>query len=366
MMPLILMAALLAAPPEAAGSPADLVLKSAKIWTGDPARPEAEALAVRGGRIVAVGSDAEIAKLQGPSTKVIDGKWRRVVPGFIDCHTHMSMGGLDLLAMDLRKTKDPAEFTRIVAEYAKKQQPGVWLTDGAWDHQQWTPVRLPTKADLDPATGDHPTCLQRQDGHMMVCNSLALRAGGVTRDTPNPPGGVVVKDEKGEPTGVLKDTAMELVWKKRPERTLQEIVGGLRAANAHAGENGVTSVQDLAGSPLDVAGWDTLRKAGELTVRVNYRPLLSTWPKPLETKKSIANDEWLRIGGVKAFMDGALGAGTALMFAPFDDDPGNSGVAMPEAEGMEERIATADAAGLQVEVHAIGDRANAQILDIYD
>jgi len=165
---------------------------------------------------------------------------------------------------------------------------------------------------------------------------------------------------------VLKDTAMDLVWKRRPERTLQEIVGGLRAANRHAGENGVTSVQDLAGSKLDVAGWDTLRKAGELTVRVNYRPLLSTWPKPLETKKSIANDEWLRIGGVKAFMDGALGAGTALMFAPFDDDPGNSGVAMPEAEGMEERIATADAAGLQVEVHAIGDRANAQILDIYD
>jgi len=361
---LLLLAALAVVPDS--GAPADLVLRSAKIWTGDPARPEAEALAVRGGRIVAVGSDAEIAKLQGPSTKVIDGKWRRVVPGFIDCHTHMSMGGLDLLAMDLRKTKDPADFTRIVAEYARKQPPGVWLTDGAWDHQQWTPVRLPTKADLDPATGDHPTCLSRQDGHMMVCNTLALKAGGVTRDTPNPAGGVVVKDEKGEPTGVLKDTAMDLVWKRRPERTLQEIVGGLRAANAHAGENGVTSVQDLAGSPLDVAGWDTLRKAGELTVRVNYRPLLSTWPKPLETKKSIANDEWLRIGGVKAFMDGALGAGTALMFAPFDDDPGNSGVAMPEAEGMEGRIATADAAGFQVEVHAIGDKANAQILDIYD
>jgi predicted amidohydrolase YtcJ len=346
--------------------PADLVLVSAKIWTGDVRNPEAEALAVRGGRIVAVGSNKQIEAFKGPQTKVLDANWRRVVPGMIDCHTHMSGGGLDLLAMDLRKTKAPADFTRIVGEYAKKQPPGVWLTDGAWDHEQWSPVRLPTKADLDPATGDHPTCLSRQDGHMMVCNSLALKAGNVTRDTPNPPGGVIVKDEKGEPTGVLKDTAMDLVWKARPDRTLQEITAGLRAANKHAGANGVTSVQDLPGGPLDVLGWDALRLNGELTVRVNYRPLLQTWPKPLETKKSIVNDEWLRIGGVKAFMDGALGAGTALMFAPWNDDPGNSGVPMPEVEGMEERIAAADAAGMQVEVHAIGDKANAMILDMYD
>jgi predicted amidohydrolase YtcJ len=346
--------------------PADLVLVLAKIWTGDVRNPEAEALAVRGGRIVAVGSNKQIEAFKGPQTKVLDANWRRVVPGMIDCHTHMSGGGLDLLAMDLRKTKAPADFTRIVGEYAKKQPPGVWLTDGAWDHEQWSPVRLPTKADLDPATGDHPTCLSRQDGHMMVCNSLALKAGNVTRDTPNPPGGVIVKDEKGEPTGVLKDTAMDLVWKARPDRTLQEITAGLRAANKHAGANGVTSVQDLPGGPLDVLGWDALRLNGELTVRVNYRPLLQTWPKPLETKKSIVNDEWLRIGGVKAFMDGALGAGTALMFAPWNDDPGNSGVPMPEVEGMEERIAAADAAGMQVEVHAIGDKANAQILDIFD
>ena len=156
-------------------TPADLILVSAKIWTGDQRSPEAEALAVRGGKIVAVGMNKEIEAFKGPDTKVIDGKWRRVVPGFIDCHTHMSMGGLDLLAMDLRKTKDPAEFTRIVAEYAKKQPRGVWLTDGAWDHEQWAPVRLPTRADLDPATGDHPTCLQRQDGHMSVSTVLPVK-----------------------------------------------------------------------------------------------------------------------------------------------------------------------------------------------
>ena len=361
-----LLALTLAAPPEAKAQPADLVLISSRIWTGDPKNPEAEALAVRGDRIVAVGMDKEILKLKGPDTKVMNGKWRRVVPGFIDCHTHMSMGGLDLLAIDLRKTRDEAEFTSMVAGFAKTQPAGQWLTDGAWDHEQWSSKRLPTKALLDPATGDHPTCLSRQDGHMMVCNSLALKIGGVTKDTPNPPGGVVVKDATGEPTGVLKDTAMELVWKHRPPRSQKEIVDGLRAATRHASKFGVTSVQDLPGDPLDVPGWDELRKAGELTVRVNYRPLLANWEKALETKKNLENDDWLKIGGVKAFMDGALGAGTALMFAPFDDDPGNSGVAMPEAAGMEERVAAADAAGLQVEVHAIGDKANAQILDIFE
>src|SRR5262245_24224529 len=361
----LLMTALFAATPEAPANP-DLILVSAKVWTGDPANPEVEAIAVKDGRVVALGRDTEISKLKGPKTVVLNGNWRRVVPGFIDCHTHMSMGGLDLLAMDLRKTKDPAEFTSTVAAYAKKQPPGVWLTDGAWDHQQWNPVRLPTKADLDPATGDHPTCLQRQDGHMVVCNSLALKIAGITRDTPNPSGGVIVRDAAGVPTGVLKDTAMDLVWKQRPPRTQAEIVEGLRAATKHASQNGVTSVQDLPGdAALDVPGWDALRKTGELTVRVNYRPLLVNWEKALATRNSMKNDEWLRIGGVKAFMDGALGAGTALMFAPFADDPGNSGVAMPEAAGMEERVAAADAAGLQVEVHAIGDKANAQILDIF-
>src|SRR4029453_15886953 len=187
------MTALLAATPEPP-APADLILVSAKIWTGNPAIPEAEALAVKDGRIVAVGRGAEILKLKGPKTIVLEGQGRRVVPGLIDCHTHMSMGGLDLLAMHLRKTKDPAEFTGTVAAYAKKQPPGIWLTDGAWDHEQWTPPRLPTKADLDPATGDHPTCLQRQDGHMMVCNSLALKLGGVEKSTPDPAGGVIVRD----------------------------------------------------------------------------------------------------------------------------------------------------------------------------
>ena len=346
----------------------DLVLVSARIWTGDPARPEAQALAIKHGRIVAIGSDADVARWKGPKTVVVDGRGRRVVPGMIDCHTHMSGGGLDLLALDLRHTKDPAEFTRMVGDYAKKQPPGVWLTDGAWDHEQWMPPRLPTKELLDPATGDHPTCLSRQDGHMSVCNSLALKLAKVTRDTPDPPGGVIVRDGSGEPTGVLKDAAMSLTDKIRPARTKAEIVAGLRAAVAHAAQNGVTSVQDLPGDALDLPAWDEIRKSGGLTVRVNYRPSIVDWQAAKKAQSDYRQDEWLRVGGVKGFMDGALGAGTARMFEPFSDDPGNTGVYAAQAiplSRIEDRIAGADAAGLQVEVHAIGDRAIAELLDIY-
>lgn len=348
--------------------PVDLVLLSAKIWTGDPKNPEAEALAVRGDRIVAVGMNKEVEALKGPKTVVLDGKWRRVVPGFIDCHTHMSMGGFDLLALDLRQTKDGADFTRTLAAFAKTRPAGEWLTDGAWDHEQWSPPRLPTKALLDPATGDRPACLQRQDGHMVVCNSLALKLAGITRDTASPPGGVIVKDASGEPTGILKDGAMDLVWKVRPARTQAEILTALRAAMKHAARLGVTSVQDLPGDSGDVTAWATLRDAGEMTVRVNYRPSLSRWQKARELQSSVKNDDWFRIGGVKGFMDGSLGSGTAVMFEAFSDDPGNRGVYAAEAiplSAIEERIAGADKAGLQVEVHAIGDRANSELLDIY-
>ncbi len=354
------------APPD---PPADLVLLSAKIWTGDAKNPEAEALAVRDGRIVAIGMDSDIAKLKGPKTVVIDGKWRRVVPGFIDCHTHMTGGGFDLLALDVRHTKDGAEFTRLLAEYAKTRPAGEWLTDGVWDEKWWTPPVLPTKALLDPATGDHPTCLSRQDGHMMVCNSLAMKIAGVTAATQDPPGGVIVRDAKGEPTGVFKDGAMDLVWEKRPPRSAAQMDAALRAAMKHVAKFGVTSVQDLPGGEADVPAWAALRDAGAMTVRVNYRPSLGDWPKARELQSSIKNDDWFRIGGVKGFMDGSLGSGTAVMFEDFRDEPGNKGVyaagAIPLSK-IEERIAGADKAGLQVEVHAIGDRANAELLDIYE
>ncbi len=353
----------------AASSPADLILVHAKIWTGDRARPEASALAARAGRIIAVGTDAEIEKLRGPSTEVVDGGGRRVVPGFIDSHTHMAMGGFNLLALDLRHTKDPEEFTRLLGEFAKTRPAGVWLTDGAWDHEQWTPPRLPTREMLDPATGDHPTCLSRQDGHMSVCNSLALKLAKITRDTPDPPGGVIVRDGRGEPTGVLKDAAMDAVSEVRPPRTAAELLESFRTAMRHAASVGVTSVQDLPGETGDLVAWETLRRNGELTVRVHYRLPLSRWEKAVERRAAMKNDEWLRLGGVKGYADGSLGSSTALFDAPYADDPKNSGVFASEAiplSRLEERVGAADRAGLQVVIHAIGDRANREILDVYE
>jgi hypothetical protein len=350
-------------------APAELILLSARVWTGEKARPEAEALAARGGRIVAVGENPEVRALAGPATRVIDGAGRRVVPGLIDAHTHMSMGGFNLLAVDLRHTKDESDFTRQLAGFAKTRPPGQWITDGAWDHQQWAVPRLPARALLDPATGDRPTCLARQDGHMVVCNSLALKLAKIARGTPDPPGGVIVRDASGEPTGVLKDAAMDAIWRVRPARTPQELAEALRAAMKHAAGNGVTSVQDLPGNPRDLEAWEELRDRGEMTVRVNYRPSLTEWDKARARRAAMKNDEWLRVGGVKGFADGSLGSGTGLFFDPYDDDPGNRGVLAAEAiplAKMEERVAAADRAGLQVEIHAIGDRANAEILDLFE
>ena len=349
--------------------PADLVVLSAKIWTGDPAQPSAQALAVRDGRIVAVGADAEIETLRGPATRAVQGRGRRVLPGLIDAHTHMTRGGFNLLAVDLRHTKDESDFTETLAGFAKTRPAGQWITDGAWDHQQWAVPRLPTRALLDPATGDRPTCLSRQDGHMVVCNSLALKLAKITRATPDPPGGVIVRDASGEPTGVLKDAAMDAIWAVRPPRTPVEVTEALRTAMKHAAKSGVASVQDLPGNSRDLDAWEKLRERGEMTVRVNYRPSLMDWEKARARRAAMKNDEWLRVGGVKGFADGSLGSGTALFFEPYDDDPENRGVAAAEAiplSRMEERVAGADRAGLQVEIHAIGDRANAEILDLFE
>jgi predicted amidohydrolase YtcJ len=202
--------------------PADLVLLSANIWTGEEKPRTAEALAARGGQVVAVGANREVERLRGPATRVLDARGRTVLPGLIDAHTHMSMGGFNLLAVDLRHTRDEADFTRRLAAFAATRPAGQWLTDGAWDHQQWPVPRLPTRALLDPATGDRPTCIARQDGHLVVCNSLALKLAGITRATQDPRGGVIVRGASGEPTGVLRDAAMDAVRRVRPPRTLED------------------------------------------------------------------------------------------------------------------------------------------------
>jgi predicted amidohydrolase YtcJ len=347
---------------------ADLIVLGAKIWTGDPERPEAQAMALGAGRVLAVGSASEVDTFRGPGTRVLEARGRRVVPGFIDCHTHFLESGSDLLAVDLRDSSSPEEFARRLGRYASTRPPGSWISGGNWDEQRWPQARLPDRGLLDPVTGDHPACLARIDGHEVVCNSLAIRLAGVTRETPSPPGGVIVRDGRGEPTGVFKDAAVELVEAKRPPATEAEKEAALRAALAEAGRVGVTSIQDITVWE-DVPTYRASRERGELTVRVSSRLPLPDWQRASDLRRSETQDEFWRIDGVKGFMDGSLGSSTALMFEPFSDEPGNRGTFAGEwyPEGvMLERIVGADRAGLQVEVHAIGDRANAILLDLYE
>ena len=354
----------------AAAPPPDLILTGGKIWTGNPRQPEATALAVSGERIVRVGSDAEVAALAGPATKRIDAGGRRVIAGFNDAHTHFIGGGFELLGADLRMASSKEEFVRQFGEHAAKVPAGRWINTATWDHERWPGAPLPRREWIDPVSADHPVFIERLDGHMGLANSKALALAKITKATPDPPGGTIVRDEKtGEPTGVLKDAAMNLVYSIVPPSSEAEIEDALRAAMKHAASLGVTSVQDMT-------MWDQvpviqkLRDRGELTVRFSMRTPIAVWERQPETiEKQGLGDLWARFGGFKGYADGSLGSSTALFFEPYSDAPQTSGLHADDwfPEGiLEKRVAGADQAGLQVSIHAIGERANAEILDLYE
>ncbi|MDZ7344177.1 MAG: amidohydrolase [candidate division KSB1 bacterium] len=348
---------------------AELVLKKAKIWTVNPHQPEAAALAVQNGKIVAIGSDAEMDTWIGSSTRVIDAAGRRVLSGFCDAHTHFLSGGQTLLSLDLRDCKNEKEFLERLHAYAAKLPPGRWITGGNWDHERTFAGVLPTRQMIDQATPNHPVAINRTDGHMLLANSLALQLAKITADTPSPAGGVMMKDPStGEPTGIFKDAAMSLIYEVIPPPTPEELDEALAAAMRHAAQLGVTSIHDM----LSWDHWSAYERAqrqGKLTVRVRAYFPISTWETVAALRDSFQPDDWLRLGGLKGFVDGSLGSSTALMFAPFTDDPANYGTYVSDwfPEGtMKQRVKAADAAGLQIAVHAIGDRANAEMLDIYE
>ncbi len=356
---------------------ADLVVRNARIWTGNPALPEAAALAVLGDRIVAVGSDSEIAARVGPATRMLDGRGRRIVPGFIDSHSHFLDGGAEQLTPDLRSAASPDEFVARMAASAAAAPPGEWLTRGRWDHENWPGAPLPHRRWIDAATGDHPVFVGRIDGHMALANSKALELAGITRSTPDPPGGVIDRDPaSGEPTGILReDAAHQLVTRIVPAPSAAELMRYLAAAQREAGRLGITSVVDFGSFPDWPLGaqWETYATAlvaGQLTVRIDFRSPLEQWEQQRDLAASGRGDaHWLRAVGVKAYADGSLGSRTALFFEPYADDPATSGLFgeawFPEGQ-LERRVAAADAAGLQVSVHAIGERANAEILALYE
>lgn len=357
---------------------ADLVLVRGKVWTAPPRQPEAEAIAIQGNRILAVGTTDAVLKLAGPHTRVIDLAGRRVVPGFNDAHVHFYTGGESLAGVDLRGAKSPEEMRKRIDDFAHSVRNGEWILDGNWDHQKWMPVRLPTHELIDKVTLENPVFVNRSDGHMALANALAMKLAGVDRNTKDVPGGVIVRDAEGNPTGIFKDAAKDLITRAIPPPSGEHIISCLLAAQRYAAENGVTSVQDMgvlgAGAAdtmaLILRAYQTLLQRSQLQVRVSVHFPLPDWQRltALGVTANFGNDK-LRIGSLKSFADGSLGSTTAWFYEPYTDAPNTSGIPSDELldpEQMYARMRGADRAGLQIAVHAIGDRANHTILGLFE
>jgi predicted amidohydrolase YtcJ len=348
---------------------ADVIVTHAKIWTGDKRMPAAEALAIIGDRIADLGSTAEISAWRGRSTKVIDADGRRVVPGFNDAHVHFVDGGRQLDNVDLRDAPTSQEFSRRIGEQARRTARGEWVLGGDWDDQRWTPPSLPTKELIDALTPDTPVFVDRYDGHMALANSVALKLAGVTAATQDPPGGTVVKGPQGNPTGVLKDAAMTFVTRAIPPMTHEQRIHAITRALEHARSVGVTSVQHMNPSNDDIGAYAELAARGALTTRIYAAPMETDWRD--QAKLGIVRafgSPMLRLGAVKGYADGSLGSGTAYFFEPYNDAPKNRGLLsgeMQPLDGMRQRLIGADKAGLQLCVHAIGDAAISQVLDLF-
>jgi hypothetical protein len=362
----IIVIAMALASPLGAGSPeADLAFLGGQVFVAKGS-PRPTAIAIRGDRVLAVGSDAEVKLRVSPRTRIVDLRGRLVVPGFNDAHVHFLSGGFGLLSVDLRSCRDEEEMARRVGEYARTLPKGAWIVEGNWDHEAWPGHRLPTRKRLDAVTPDHPVFVSRLDGHMALANSLALRLAGVTRDTKDPDGGTIVRDEDGEPTGILKDNAESLVFGIIPEPTREMNLRAARTALREAARVGVTTVQD--NSSVDaLPTYQELRAKGELTARMNvWRYIESMGPLKQAGVVSGLGDDWIRLGALKILADGSMGSGTAAFFEPYADDPKTSGLLLYQVAELERLVREADAAGFQLAVHAIGDRANSLVLDAFE
>lgn len=357
---LLLMACSVPDTPEFAG----LVIKDARIWTGDTEQPWAEAIASRDGEIIAIGSNTDVEPLIGSETQVISVPGSMLVPGFIDTHVHFIDGGAGLASVQLRDADTPQEFTNRVGEFAAGLEPDEWILQGTWDHENWD-GELPRRDWIDEVTPDNPVWIQRLDGHMGLANSRALRLAGVDADTPDIDGGTIVRDEEGRPTGILKDNAMALVNAAVPVASHKQLDREVKAAMEYVASNGVTSVHDMD----TWRSLETYRRAearGELITRIYSAVPLVEWERLRdEVEQNGVGNEWLRIGGLKGFMDGSLGSHTAAMLEPFTDAPDDEGFLINPLDDMRDWITQADAAGLHVMVHAIGDSAIRDLLEIY-
>jgi predicted amidohydrolase YtcJ len=346
-------------------STSSVAFVNAKVWTGDAARPWADALTVAGERISAVGSSAEVRKRASRDGQLIDVRQMMIVPGFVDAHVHTLAGGLGLSSVQLRDAATRDEFAHRIADFAARCSPGEWILRGDWDHEQWG-GELPTRQWIDRVTPNNPVWINRHDGHMSLANGAALRAAGVTSDTHDIPGGTIVRDPQGEPTGILKDNAASLVERHVPPPTDGALDRALEAAMRYLAARGVTSVHHM-GTWADLAVFERAHAARGLRTRIYAAVPIDSWRRLADRVHAAGGgDFWLRIGALKGFVDGSLGSHTAAMLAPFADSPADAGLLVNSVEDLERWTASADAAGLHVIMHAIGDRAVRLQLDIFE
>jgi predicted amidohydrolase YtcJ len=355
---------------------ADVVLVDGKVWTGVASQPQTEAVAIRDRRILATGTSAAMLKLATPTARIVRLNGRLVLPGFNDAHVHVQLGGANLVGVHLTDAKSKAEFRLRIAAFAKIAPKGSWILNGLWDQERWSPIILPTHQLIDDVTPDNPVAVARTDLHMILANAYAMKLAGVDRNTKDIPGGVILRDAEGNPTGIFKDAAKALILSHVPAETEQDMETYFLATQKLAAENGVTSVQDMAvssndpSSRLKLQALQSLARQGRLKLRVaECLPLVDAEQMATLGIEANFGNEFFHIGCMKSFADGGLGASTAWFTAPYTDNPSNYGIASDTMQHPEEAYAEfelADRAGLQLITHAIGDRANHVVLDFYE
>ena len=351
---------------------ADSVVVNARIYTVNPQQPWAEALAVQAGKILAVGGNQQIAQYRGPSTRVIDAKGRLVLPGFTDCHIHFMEGSLGLAHVDLNGAATVREIQKRVAAYAIAHPHDSWILGMGWTYPAFAPSGMPDRKTLDEVVLDRPVFLEAYDEHSSWANSKALELAGITRETPDPPNGTIVRDEKGDATGALKEDAGDLVSRFAPKPTRDERLMALRKGLHEANRFGLVRVHSASGDFEWLDLYDELRRNGDLTVRqyISYfldpPELTPAAIEKMEEARRTYKDDWISCGAVKTMLDGVVEAHTAAMLTPYSDDPTQSGKLFWDPAKYKQAIAELDRRGFQIFTHAIGDRAVRLALDAFE
>ncbi len=353
-------------------TPADVVLIHAKIYTLNPKEPWAQAMAVRAGKIIAVGSDQSIASYKAPSTKVIDARQHMVLPGFVDAHVHMMAGAAQLRNLSLNSAKTVGEFQKAIQDYAAAHPDRKWIQGMGWVYSVFGKNGLPHKKLVDEVVPDRPVYLAAYDGHTALANSKALQAAGITRKTPDPPSGIIVRDPvTGEPTGVLKEAAERLVTRVIPKPTREEELDGLAKAIRYAGSLGLTRLISAGADAERIELFDEIRQKGGLTARFTMARFVSAPVTPdaiktLQENRQKYCDDWIDAGQAKFLLDGVIEAHTAAMLEPYEHDPANRGQLYFEPEKYKESVILLDSLDFPISTHAIGDRTIRLALDAYE